>query len=60
MGQTGLTTQQRYEQHRAGYMARRKWVMNYGVRLIPLDEKYPNLGRGVSGALAKKIYVLSK
>jgi len=60
VGQTGLTAQQRYEQHRAGYKAGRKWVMNYGVRLIPLDEKYPDFGRGVSDTLAKKIYWLSK
>jgi len=60
IGQTGRTAQERYEQHLAGYKAGRKWVMNYGVRLIPLDEKYPELGRGVPDALAKKIYWLSK
>lgn len=60
VGQTSRTAQERYEQHLAGYKAGRKWVINYGKRLVPLDEKYPDLGRGISESLAKEIYRLSR
>lgn len=60
VGQTSRTAHVRYEQHLAGYKAGRKWVKNYGHFLVPLDEKYPNLGRGISESLAKEIYRLSR
>ena len=60
IGQTSRTAQERYEQHRLGYKAGRKWVINYGKHLVPLDEPNPNLGRGISESLAKEIYRLSR
>jgi hypothetical protein len=60
VGQTSRTALERYEQHKSGYKAGRKWVKNYGHFLVPLDEKYPNLGRGISESLAKEIYRLSR
>jgi len=60
VGQTSRTALERYEQHKLGYKAGRKWVKNYGHFLVPLDEKYPNLGRGISESLAKEIYRLSR
>jgi len=60
VGQTSRTALERYDQHKSGYKAGRKWVKNYGHFLVPLDEKYPNLGRGISESLAKEIYRLSR
>jgi len=60
VGQTSRTAEERYEQHKSGYKAGRKWVKNYGHFLVPLDEKYPDLGRGISESLAKEIYRLSR
>lgn len=60
VGQTSRTALERYEQHLVGYKAGRKWVKNYGHFLVPLDVKYPDLGRGISESLAKEIYRLSR
>ena len=60
VGQTSRTAQERYEQHQSGYKAGRKWIINYGKHLVPLDEPNPNLGRGISESLAKEIYRLSR
>jgi hypothetical protein len=60
VGQTSRTAHERYEQHLAGYKAGRKWVQKYNQRLVPLDEKYPDLGSGISESLAKEIYRLSR
>jgi len=60
VGQTSRTAEQRYEQHKSGYKAGRKWVINYGKHLVPLDVPNPNLGRGISESLAKEIYRLSR
>ena len=41
VGMTGLTPEQRFENHKRGYKAGKKWVTKYGVRLLP--ELYQHL-----------------
>jgi hypothetical protein len=60
VGQTSCTAQERYEQHLVGYKAGRKWVQKYNQRLVPLDEKYPDLGSRISDSLKSEIYRLSR
>ena len=60
VGQTSRTAQERYEQHLVGYKAGRKWVQKYNQRLVPLDEKYPDLGSRISDSLKSEIYRLSR
>ena len=60
VGQTSRTAHERYEQHLAGYKAGRKWVQKYNQRLVPLDEKYPDLGSRISDSLKREIYRLSR
>jgi hypothetical protein len=60
VGQTSCTAQERYKQHLVGYKAGRKWVQKYNQRLVPLDEKYPDLGSRISDSLKSEIYRLSR
>jgi hypothetical protein len=41
VGMTGLTPEERFENHKRGYKAGKKWVTKYGVRLLP--ELYEHL-----------------
>jgi len=60
VGQTSRTALERYDQHKSGYKAGRKWVQKYNQRLVPLDEKYPDLGSRISDSLKSEIYRLSR
>jgi hypothetical protein len=60
VGQTSRSAHERYEQHLTGIKAGRRWVMNYGIRLVSLDDYNFDLGRGISESLKKELYRLSR
>ncbi len=59
VGETGLTTEERYLQHLLKYKSQRGWIYKYGIRPIELATRLADL-RGLRPSAKKEIYGLAR
>ena len=59
VGETGLSTEERYWQHLLRYKSQRGWIYKYGIRPVELSKRLADLD-GLTPALKKEIYMLSR
>lgn len=59
VGETGLTTEERYLQHLLRYNSQRGWIYKYGIRPIELATRLADLD-GLKSAVKREIYMLSR
>ncbi len=59
VGETGLTTEERYLQHLLRYNSQRGWIYKYGIRPIELSTRLADLD-GLKPAVKREIYMLSR
>jgi hypothetical protein len=59
VGETGLTSEERYMQHLLRYKSQRGWIYKYGIRPIELSTRLANID-GLKPAVKREIYMLSR
>ena len=59
VGETGLTTGERYLQHLLRYNSQRGWIHKYGIRPIELATRLADLD-GLKPSVKREIYMLSR
>ncbi len=59
VGETGLTTEERYLQHLLRYKSQRGWIYKYGIRPIELSTRLADI-EGLKPAVKREIYMLSR